>query len=217
MCFSANSSFAMAGMLIVIGTLALQKIKSLSQLPFSLIPYFFAIQQISEGLLWISLGANNFFSNQKTIIIFSYVFLFFALFMWPIWIPFSIYSFEKNKIRKNLILLTLIVGIIVSLFLGYFMIANGVKAEIISKHIFYDVRVPNIFNVDILFYLIATVLPFFLSSIPLLWLFGIFALISLYITYYFYINFLISIWCFCAAFLSIFVYMIIKKSSKYIK
>lgn len=210
MCFSANISLSMSAILALIGTLTITKVKEKAQIPFALIPYFFSIQQLTEGFLWLTLQGKLVFSfNMASVLI--YIYLFFALLFWPIWIPISVFFLEKKNLRKKLLFISLLTGIIVSIFFIFSIVNYGITARIESNHILYEFKFLNIFY---LLYLIATALPFFLSSIEVLWLFGILLLFSLYMSYYFYINFITSVWCFFAALLSIFVYVIILRVKK---
>ena len=55
MCFSANASFGAGVVLTIIGVAAIKKVQHPSQILFASIPLLFAVQQISEGILWITL------------------------------------------------------------------------------------------------------------------------------------------------------------------
>src|SRR5690606_8023290 len=74
----------------------------------ALIPWFFAIQQASEGFVWLKIPEGIAAKN---------IFLFFAYVFWPIWIPFSLYFAEENPIRKQLLTLCLGIGLAVGCFL----------------------------------------------------------------------------------------------------
>ncbi len=211
MCYSAQASFIAAGYLVTLGTLCLKKNKLKKATLFAAIPILFALQQLSEGFLWLS-----FAHNWPTIQHYApYLFLFFAFFIWPIYIPSSVGLIETHTFRrKNLILLAML-GIIVSLYLFSYITLYGVAAQALGCHIFYDVDMPT--STDIIgtiLYLMCTILPFFVSSIRNMTTFGFMLLISYIISYQFYFNSLISIWCFFAAILSGLVYVIILQLNK---
>lgn len=94
MCFSANVSFTASIVLAIIGTCLLKKTKKQIFVPLALIPWFFAIQQASEGFVWLALPEESFARN---------IFLFFAYFVWPIWVPFSVWFAEENRKRKQIL------------------------------------------------------------------------------------------------------------------
>jgi hypothetical protein len=86
----------------------------------------------------------------------------------------------------------------------------GVSAQALGCHIYYDVSIPaSEEKVGTLLYLLTTVAPFFVSSLPYMNIFGFILLLSYIISYQFYFTYLISIWCFFAAILSSLAYVII--------
>src|SRR3990167_5604809 len=97
MCFSASSSFTAAFFLLSVGALTVLRKKNRSQLMFSLIPFLFGIQQACEGIVWLTLNTPDSFLHKAA----AFLFLIFAITVWPIWIPISIFCFEKG-IRKIL-------------------------------------------------------------------------------------------------------------------
>jgi hypothetical protein len=66
---------------------------------FASIPLIFGVQQIAEGILWLTLPNSEYLTIQK---IFTYVYLFFAQIVWPIWVPIAILLLEKEATRKNI-------------------------------------------------------------------------------------------------------------------
>jgi hypothetical protein len=98
-CFSAEASFAVGGALIPAGIFCIgaSLLKKPSHLGLAAVPLFFGIQQISEGMVWLSLEHD---SGQTRIA--SLVFLFFALAFWPFWFPFMTALTEPEPWRKAL-------------------------------------------------------------------------------------------------------------------
>jgi len=87
MCFSAEASFAAAGMLVPIGVYSLHAAtRRLPRYwPFAVMPLAFALQQASEGFVWLGLAGRN----PDWVPLASGVYLFFALAWWPFWFPFA--------------------------------------------------------------------------------------------------------------------------------
>ena len=54
MCFSAGASFGAAAVLSIVGAVAVIKAKTIPQGLFAAIPFIFSIQQVAEGMLWLS-------------------------------------------------------------------------------------------------------------------------------------------------------------------
>ena len=210
MCFSAKASFILSGVLALIGLLSIRKVQNKSQLYFASIPYLFALQQFCEGILWLIL-TNQISPDFKNFMI--YMYLFFAFIIWPIWMPFSLIKLETNNFRKKLLNLTLITGALNSIYGIYYLMLFGATAIAQSCHIIYNVNVQSqlIYTIS---YLIAVILPFFITSIKYMWIIGIFLIVSLILSYYIYFKFLISVWCFFSAALSIGVYWIINNRNK---
>lgn len=114
MCFSASASFGAGFVLAVIGVATIKKTQHPSQLLFASIPLIFGVQQIAEGILWLTLPNPDYVNTQK---IFTYVFLFFAQIVWPIWVPIAIMLLEKNATRKTMQKVFIGSGLIVGLYL----------------------------------------------------------------------------------------------------
>ena len=113
MCFSAEASFTSA---LVLGGIGYTTIKSVSmryQLFLAAIPLLFAIQQFSEGILWLNLGKQISLS-ALTLLTAKRTFLIFAFLIWPVWIPLSLFLVEKVAWRRHLILFDLACGVVLS-------------------------------------------------------------------------------------------------------
>ena len=52
MCFSATASFTAGGVLLGLGTLTLRSARRSREVSFAAIPLLFAVQQLSEGIIW---------------------------------------------------------------------------------------------------------------------------------------------------------------------
>jgi hypothetical protein len=65
MCFSAEASFAGGIIITSIGVATITKVHKPSQLLFASIPLFFGIQQIVEGILWLTIPDPEYFKLQK--------------------------------------------------------------------------------------------------------------------------------------------------------
>lgn len=203
MCFSANASFGIGIVLSAVGVASIKKVKQSNRYPFASIPLIFAVQQVSEGFLWLSLTNPRFAFLQQAS---TYTFLFFAQILWPIWVPFSIILMSKKAERKMIEKILVIVGGLVSIYLAFCLVTFDVNAEIIGSHIVYKQDYPSgISRYSGALYIIATILPPYFSSFSRMWILGFAILISYLITNLFYADFLVSVWCFFAAVISIIV------------
>lgn len=224
MCFSANASFAAAGVLSVIGLLSVRAARHNKKLlPLAACPLFFALQQSCEGIVWLTLNSGDTTSMLHKIA--TYGFMSFAALFWPIWVPLTLYIPEKIHRRKKLLLITAYIGACSAILLFFSWIAQTTGAQAINHHIDYPVNqypfgITNkllgqlISGVTSLAYCIAVITPFFLSSIKHAWIAGVIIMIALATSYVFYYATLGSVWCFFAAITSALLYLLIRNHKK---
>lgn len=206
MCFSANASFGAGAVLTVIGIVSIKKAQHPSQILFASIPLLFAFQQLSEGILWLTLPNPDYINIQH---FFTIVFIFFAQVLWPLWASISVLLLEKKSTRKKIQKVIVGMGVVASIYLAFCLISYPVQAKIIGYHISYEVNYPIApKNFIGLFYIIATIAAPFFSHIKRMWMLGTTILISYIITSIFYENYLVSVWCFFASIISVSVYAI---------
>ena len=215
MCFSTTASFGAGIVLTVIGIASLKKVQAKSQIMFASIPLLFAIQQFSEGFVWLSLS-NTYFEPMEHIA--TYTFLFFAQVLWPFWVPMAILQLEKEPKRKNIQKILTGLGALVAIYFAFLLVTYNVQAKIIGYHIAYKQSYSAVFGiVGGIFYIIASITPQFFSHVKRMWIFGVAILISYIISAIFYEHFVVSVWCFFASIISLTVFATlveIKKSYK---
>jgi uncharacterized protein DUF6629 len=210
MCFSATASFIAGGALSTVGVATVKKAKKKSELPFAAIPLLFAIQQIIEGILWLSFYYNLVFLRAITTFLFSL----FAYALWPAFIPFAVKLLEPLPGRKKLLSVFQITGGIVGLYLLYFVVRYPLTCSIVNYSIQYSASVPFGFQAFLL-YIISGCGSCFVSSHKIINLFGLLLVLSVAVAYRFYIVSFVSVWCFFAAILSGVVYLyFVKRESK---
>src|ERR1700741_3685654 len=208
MCFSSAASFSAATVLGSVGAVSLKRATNKSQYMFASIPLLFGIQQAIEGILWISLTHLHYSYWQPAA---TCIFLFFAIVVWTTWVPLSFLLLEADPFRKKLLRIVSVLGIFTSCFLGYRLIAYDVSAEISGHHIYYDVPVSRLSGIaNGVMYIVAVILPCFISGIKKTKTLGIILVSSLLVSRFFYQEYLISVWCFFAAVLSMYIFSIVK-------
>ena len=212
MCFSASASFSAGVVLTVIGVASTRKVKHPTQILFASIPLIFAIQQMSEGVLWLTLPHPEYALTQNVMI---HVFLFFAQFFWPFWVPIAILFLEKKEKRRKILYVLAGLGMLISFYLLFGLVFYHVQANIVGYHVTYKIDFPNkIRNYGGILYVAATVGPSFFSRIKRMWMFGVTILISYLVTAIFYEHYVVSVWCFFASIISISIYLIMCKIVK---
>jgi hypothetical protein len=215
MCFSAGASFGAGVILSAIGIASLKKTNEPSQYAFASIPLIFAVQQISEGFLWIALS-NEGYARMENIS--TYIFLFFAQIVWPSWVPLAVLKFEPDIKRKKILRLLFGIGLVVSAYMAYCLIAFPVDALLIGNHISYIQNYPvTAGRFGGVLYLIASITPALVSSIKKMPALGFAILISYVIALAFYKGYIVSVWCFFAAVISGIVYFILPRVENTVK
>jgi hypothetical protein len=212
MCFSAIASFSAGTVLTAAGIVTIKKVSTKSQLAFAAIPLLFGIQQLCEGFVWLSLTHQQYAHWQQAA---THAFLFFAHALWPVWVPFAALLFETKQPQKTIIFGFFISGLLLSLGEIYCLSAYHVESRIYGKHIEYLITYPRPFvAVSEIVYGVVTLIPCFVSSFKKMRWFAIVLATSLVLTGIFYQAWLISVWCFFAALLSVIIYRILALQNK---
>lgn len=209
MCFSAAVSFGASAVLTGTGVVAIKKSKSPGMLPIASTPILFGIQQFSEGMLWLSFKNPEWVSLQKPSI---FVFLFIAQVAWPAWAPLATWWVEPDKAKKKILSWFAWLGVATSAFLFYSLLISDVSAIVESRHIRYFLNFP-LMDLRRVLYFLTTVVPIFISSLKFMKWFGATMLGSLILAFIIYTHYVVSVWCFFAAVLSILVLLIIVKNN----
>ena len=168
---------------------------------FAAIPLLFAIQQLSEGVIWLT------FNHEAPLLntIMTYVFSLFSHVLWPIYVPIAVLLIEPSRWRRLTLQGFIIAGVLVGLYLLYFLIAFPVVAQPIGQHIEYVS--PHFFAVVAMtLYLMSTTVSLLVTSHRSVQVFGVLALIAFLVSYVFYKIWFISVWCFFSALLSTIIY-----------
>ena len=210
MCFSAPASLAASGVLAVSGAAVLRMPKKRSEIPLSLFPIIFAVHQLTEGILWLTLtGVIS--DVYRAGAIYTYAFIAFVL--WPIFVPFSMYMIETGRMRKKVILLCQIVGLYIGIAYLINIVRGSVEAIAVSNSISYHISPTPPWAVAP--YLIAVSIPFLIASNKRLMILGVALLAACGAAAYMSCsNTFPSLWCFYAAILSLIVYLYFRYEAK---
>jgi hypothetical protein len=209
MCFSAEASFAAGAALLPAGLYCVRSAlrKDRRFLALASIPILFGVQQSCEGLVWVGLERGDLPLTKGA----ALLFLFFALFFWPFWVPFSVAFVDPRKpVRQMLSVLALL-----GLAFGWTLYAPAVidserllRVRVMHHSIRYDVftlpafdRVPA--EAWQLAYLAAICCPFLVSLNRQFRLFALTLAASGVISHLVFRYAFESVWCFFAAALSL--------------
>jgi hypothetical protein len=200
MCFSAGASFAAAAVLLGVGAVALRRVRSARELPFAAIPTLFAIQQLVEGVLWLSFAHDA----PNLNVLATHVYSFFSHVLWPVYVPAAVWLIEPPGQRRRALVAVLMVGFAVGAFLLHELVDYPVVSQVTGSHIEY-LTPPHYLAAASALYLVSTTASLMLSSHPWVRLFGVTALFSFGLAYAAYTTWFVSVWCYFAALLSVIV------------
>jgi hypothetical protein len=202
MCFSATASFSAGALLLGIGVLTLKSVSRPREWPFAAIPLLFAVQQLIEGVIWLTFSYEAPLLNS----VMTHVYSFFSHVLWPVYVPVAVLLMEPAGWRRRVLLAFVAAGAAVGAYLLYVLVAFPVASRPTGQHIEYVS--PHFFAaVTMTLYLLSTALSPLLSTHRMVVVFGVLALASFGAAYAFYATWFISVWCFFAALLSAVVYL----------
>ena len=187
--------------MLCIGGLTLKAARRPRELAFAAIPLLFAMQQLTEGVIWLTFDHDWPQLNA----VMTHLYSFFSHVLWPIYLPVAVLLIEPAGRRRRALLGFVAAGLVVGLYLLYVMAAFPIVSRPTGLHIEYDS--PHFYALAVMaLYLLSTTISPALSTQPTVKLFGVLALLSFAAAYYFYAAWFISVWCFFAALLSVVVY-----------
>lgn len=210
MCFSAGASFAAGAALLAPGYYSIKRTMSRGMLLFASTPILFCFHQTAEGFIWLSLTNPDFASWYKPAL---YGYSFISQPVWPIWVPLTMWLMETDKRRKKILYYFLLLGAAASLYMLYCLIFYNISAVIENGHIRYYRDFPNLDIMRPINFVTIAVTPF-LSTLRYTKLLAFAMMASLIVAYFFYRNYLISVWCFFAAILSLLIILVVNANRK---
>jgi hypothetical protein len=214
MCFSAGASFALSGVLAGVGIASVKAGASARHRMFAAVPLIFAVQQASEGVVWLTIDAPPFDPLHRAAVI---AFLGFALVVWPPWLPLSLYRIERDAARRHALIAMEGLGVIVAI-ASAILLARSTPVAVVAGHsIRYDHAGGGSELLDALIvfaYLIPTVGPFFVSTAEHARAIGVLLIAALIAAILVEREALTSVWCFFAAMLSGTVYWSVRQEEQ---
>lgn len=210
MCVSAQASFIVGAGTGAIGLVTFKRARSTPHQWLALVPCFFALQQASEGVVWLHLKGD--FQATPLSRIAQYIYLMFALVFWPAYAPFAVTMSEKVPLRRLLCSLAVVAGLLVSAFNTFQLVISSQVPAVVGHSIQYgfgDGYFPSRLT-----YGFVAMMPLFISSLRKMWVLGALALVGFIVSDYLYYNAFVSVWCFLAAIISVSLYLILKDNEK---
>lgn len=206
MCFSSEISFAASGVLFPLGIYSLVSAYKADKryLLFSIIPIIFSIHQFIEGVIWNKLQMAPDMTGHQSVLAYTFI----AFFIWPIYIPLSIYFIETIPYRRYIIAGMFFAGLLLS-FVIYIPILTGtatIDVTIVNHALSYPVNQPLYQQkIYIVCYVFIILFPLFVCSKKEIKRFGILLFMALLLSYMWFYFALTSTWCFFSALLSLYI------------
>ena len=205
MCFSATASFSSGALLLGIGALTLRSARATRQpraLLFAAIPIVFAIQQLIEGVIWLTFTADV----PRLNAVMTHAYSFFSHVLRSVVVPVAVVLMEPKRWRRRALTSFVAAGTAVGGYLLVVLVAYPIVSRPTGQHIEYVS--PHFFAaLTMTLYLLSTAISPLLSSHRMVVVFGALAMLSFGAVYAFYATWFISVWCFFAALLSAVVYL----------
>lgn len=207
MCFSANVSFTTAAVLIPVGAYCLTTSRNTGAgwMAFAVYPMFFGLQQFMEGIVWRGIDMGN----LGLIEVSARGFAFFSHFFWLFWVPFSVWLLETDTTRKKFLLFLTAFGFCYGLSIFIPLLREGwLSVEVANNSL--DYRATMIYDGVVdrtiirIVYALQVVTAFMVSTNPRIRHFGVLILLSVIAAFIFYKYAFVSVWCFFAALLSLY-------------
>lgn len=198
MCFSATASFSAGVLLLAAGGLAIKSARSPHELPLAAIPLLFSVQQLIEGVVWLTFRYEAPLLNA----VMTHAYSFFSHVLWPVYVPVAVLLVEPPGWRRVTLWGLAAAGGSAAAYLMYMLVAFPVVSRATGQHVEYVS--PHFFAAAIMsVYLLSTAISPIVSTHRWVRIFGVLALASFTAAYYFYARWFISVWCLFAAVLSL--------------
>ncbi len=136
MCFSMGASFAAGAILLTIGYAAVSQARTPQQHLLCAIPLLFSFQQFTEAVLWMALQDPSQAGWRAPPL---YIYLLIAQVVWPSFLPWLVWRIEPDKLRKQLLSVLSLTGVITAIFFLYGLLFYNVHGTIAQHHIQYGV------------------------------------------------------------------------------
>jgi len=221
MCFSATASFTAAAVLIPAGVYSINQSRLLDKpyWAFAMLPLLFGVQQLIEGGLWLSLQDSR--AEQAHIL--ALCFMLFSHVIWLGWVPYSAYLTEEApKLKRNFSSLA-IFGVLfgLTMYVPLLMNEDWLTVSIVRHSIHYqpyfifDAWVSQDFVTVI--YACILLIPLILSSDPYHRMLGVLLFLSGLVTGAFFEWAFVSVWCYFASIVSLYIFLVIYRSVSVVK
>lgn len=215
MCFSATVSYSAAAVLVTSGLYALRQTRRLHP-PYrmwALVPVFFGVQQAFEGRVWQMLDAGD----PDAAVPYALGFHFFSHFLWLWWLPLACYLVEPGKMRRRVMAGCAMFGAFAGTLVYSVMVSHPewMSVTLREHSILYSFSVPFRSSIHLpltpaALYALTVLVPLLISSHGRIRIFGVLVVLSVILASEAYAHAYVSVWCFFAAVLSLYLVHMIR-------
>ncbi len=216
MCFSANASFTSAAILIPAGVYCLRVSNRIDKRywAFAILPLMLGLQQLLEGGVWVALLQGEATAAH----ILALGFLLFSHVFWLGWIAYSSYLTESSERLRRIFLFITLTGVLFGAFMYVPLLfrPEWLSVSIVNHSIDYDpIFMSDAFlsqHIITAVYACVILVPLLLSSDRYHSMLGVLLLLSGMMTWAFFDWAFISVWCYFAAIISLYIFFMIAHS-----
>jgi hypothetical protein len=198
-CFSATASFTSAAVLGVGGAATLASVRRGRDVPLALLGIGFAGHQLAEGVIWRQLAVSGSVRLPSPAlglwVLYSWILL-------PVWVPVALALVEPARGRRHAMAGLAGAGAAVGGAIVVLALRGSVVASARSGHISYILTTSPGLWIGVP-YVLVTCIPPLLSSHGFLRLWGLALVVSMGLTAVLATRQFESVWCFCAALLTL--------------
>jgi hypothetical protein len=198
-CFSATASFSAAIALLGLGAWSI-RVAAPRARPLAAVPLLFSMQQASEGLVWLAVNRAPFGVTHAAIV---EVFLFFAVFVWPAYLPVALRAAEPRADKRRILGGLAILGVGLGAYLMATVAFKPSGACFAFGNLYYGIGVDAPLKpISPFVYAAVVLIPFVVSSLRGTNALAVAVAVSFAVAGIFYRVGFASVWCFFAAGLS---------------
>jgi len=218
MCFSATASFSSAVILIPVGIYCLKESNQIDKRywAFAMLPLIFGVQQLLEGGIWLALTHDREVAAHNL----ALGFLLFSHVFWLGWVAYSSYLTESSVVFRRIFLVASFLGLMFGVLMYVPLLFNPewLSVSIVKHSIDYEL----VFLSDAYvsqhvlagLYAMMILIPLMLSSDRYHSVLGVMIFLSGIISLAFFDWVFISVWCYFAAIISLYIFYIMMHSSR---
>lgn len=196
MCFSMTADLVAGTALVPVAAASLAQVRHRRELMFALMPALFSAHQLLEVAVWAGLEGDAARVSPGVAEAAMRAYLFIAWPLLPTYMPLAVLLIDER--RRAVIRPFLALGLIVSAYLGFVVLANPVQVIRHDHGLEYLTVVSHPLLWAVL-YIVAVIAPLLISSYRSIVAFGVLNLVALILVAVFYMKSFASLWCFFAA------------------